>query len=65
VRSVKAKFKVMEKRGSTLVLGVVLEDGRGFVLTMGQDRIGDLARLVKEHAMSLFGVEVDKVEESK
>jgi len=62
---VKAKFKVMEKRGSTLVLGVVLEDGRGFILTMGQDRIGELPNLVKYHAKSLFGIEVDKIEEYK
>jgi len=62
---VKAKFKVMEKRGSTLVLGVILEDGRGFTITMGQDRIGELSKLVKEHAKALFGVEVDKIEESK
>ncbi|TDA41332.1 MAG: hypothetical protein DSO07_05115 [Thermoproteota archaeon] len=61
----KAKFKVLEKKGSTIVVGVVLEDGRAFIVMTGEDKARDIPSFIKEHAKNLFGTEVDKVEESK
>ena len=60
-----AKYKVLEKRGMTLVVQVSLEDGRGFTLYIGEDRLKEIEKLIRDHARALFNVEVGKVDEAK
>jgi hypothetical protein len=61
----KATYKVVEIRGLTVVVQVVLEDGRGFTLHTGIDHLPEIVKMVKEHARTLFDVEVEEVEEAK
>jgi len=56
-----AKYKLLEKKGTTLVIQVLLEDGRGFILQLGEDRVSEVEKLIKEHAKALFNVEVKKI----
>jgi muramoyltetrapeptide carboxypeptidase LdcA involved in peptidoglycan recycling len=65
VARVKAKYKVLETRGITIVVQVTLEDGRGFTLHTGVDRLEELEEMVREHARALFNVEVEKVEKAE
>jgi hypothetical protein len=62
---VKATYRVLEIRGLTAVVQVLLEDGRGFTLHTGVDHIPELEKMIKEHAKALFNVEVERVEEAK
>jgi hypothetical protein len=61
----KATYRVLEIRGLTAVVQVLLEDGRGFTLHTGVDHLPELERMIKEHAKALFNVEVERVEEAK
>lgn len=61
----KATYRVLEIRGLTAVVQVLLEDGRGFTLHTGVDHIPELEKMIKEHAKALFNVEVERVEEAK
>jgi len=60
----KAIYNV-EFRGSTAIIQVMLDDGRGFTLYTGKDHLNEIEKLIKEHSMALFNIEVDSVEESK
>jgi hypothetical protein len=62
---VKAKYKVLETRGLTVVVQVVLEDGRGFTLYTGVDHLAEIEEMIREHARALFSVEVEKVEKAE
>jgi hypothetical protein len=62
----KARYKVVDVREGTAVVNVVLEDGRGFTLFTGVDRVkNEIKDLIKIHAKSLYGVDVERVEEEK
>jgi len=61
----KATYRVVEIRGLTAVVQVTLEDGRGFTLHTGVDRLPELERMIREHARALFGVEVEAVEKAE
>jgi len=62
----KAKYKIIDVKEGTAVVDVKLEDGRGFILFTGVDRVeNEVKDLVKIHAKSLYGVDVDRVEEEK
>jgi len=56
-----AKYKLLEKKGTTLIIQVSLEDGRGFILQVGEDRISEVEKLIKDHAKALFNIEVKKI----
>jgi hypothetical protein len=60
---VRARYSV-RVRGLTAVVTVTLEDGRGFTLHTGVDRLEGVEGLVREHARALFDVEVSEVEEA-
>jgi hypothetical protein len=61
----RAKYRVLEVRGLTVVVQVALEDGRGFTLHTGVDRLAEVEEMVREHARALFGVEVEAVEKAE
>jgi len=62
----KAKYKIVDIRENTAVIDVKLEDGRGFTLFTGVDRVkNEIKDLIKIHTKSLYGVDVDRVEEEK
>ena len=61
----KATYRVLEIRGLTAVVQVLLEDGRGFTLHTGVDHLAEIVKMIKDHARALFNVEVEHVEEAK
>ena len=62
----KARYKIVDIRENTAVINVKLEDERGFTLFTGVDRAkNELKDLIKIHTKSLYGVDVDRVEEEK
>jgi len=61
----KATYKVLEIRGLTVVVQVTLENGEGFTLHTGVDRLPEMVKMIKDHAKSLFNIEVEEVEEAK
>lgn len=62
----KARYKIVDVREGTAVVNVVLEDGRGFTLFTGVDRAkNEIKDLIKIHAKTLYGVDVERVEEEK
>jgi len=61
-----ARYKIVDIRENTAIIDVKLEDGRGFTLFTGVDRVkNELKDLIKIHTKSLYGVDVDRVEEEK
>jgi hypothetical protein len=62
----KARYKIVDVKENTAIVDVKLEDSRGFTLFTGIDRVkSEIKDLVKIHAKSLYGVDVDRVEEEK
>ena len=61
----KATYKVLEIRGLTVVVQVTLENGEGFTLHTGVDHLTEMVKMIKDHAKSLFNIEVEEVEEAK
>jgi hypothetical protein len=62
----KARYKIVDVRENTAVVNIKLEDGRGFILFTGIDRVkNEIKDLIKIHTKSLYGVDVDKIEEEK
>ena len=62
----KARYKIVDIKENTAIVNVKLEDGRGFTLFVGIDRAkNELKDLIKIHAKSLYGVDIDKIEEEK
>jgi len=63
---VKARYKIVDVKDNTAIVNVKLEDGRGFTLFTGMDRAkSEIKDLIKIHAKSLYGVDVERVEEEK
>jgi hypothetical protein len=62
----KARYKIVDIKENTTIVDVILEDGRGFTLFVGVDRVKtEIKDLIKIHAKSLYGVDVERVEEEK
>lgn len=61
----KATYRVLETKGLTAVVQVLLEDGRGFTLHTGVDHLPELEKMIRDHAKALFNVEVEGVEEAE
>jgi len=61
----KLRYRIVGKFGSTVVIESRLEDGRGFTTYIGEDWVarGEHIKVLKEHAKSLLGVDVESVEE--
>ena len=61
----KLRYRIVGKIGSTVVIESRLEDGRGFTTYIGEDWVarGEHIKVLKEHAKSLLGVDVESVEE--
>lgn len=63
----KLRYRVVGRSGSTLVIESRLDDGRGFTTYIGEDWVarGEHAKVLREHANSLLGVDVESVEEAE
>jgi hypothetical protein len=61
----KLRYRIVGRSGSTVVIESRLEDGRGFTTYIGEDWVarGEHIKVLKEHAKSLLGVDVESVEE--
>jgi len=61
------RYRVVGRSGSTLVIESRLDDGRGFTTYIGEDWVarGEHIKVLREHAKSLLGVDVESVEEAE
>jgi hypothetical protein len=61
------RYRIASRSGSTVVIEARLEDGRGFTTYIGEDWVarGEHVRVLREHAKSLLGVDVESVEEAE